>query len=311
MKKLLSILVLGLLLSSNFVFSENYKTGQEIEGQIVFSKKIKIDLPDGKWTLVSRTLWNWHGLNLTDYALVKVKDNELSEYMSIGEFQLGGIAIGQIDPIINEILFKDKYDGCYERPEYFLLKFYAKGSTHNCFKVRHIDVMKEINYPDDPLLKGANRVFNNWVNDNSIKVPKVALASGHTYFSRLVGGNWYQATHLINPKILNAPKNKFYTEESSEYHKYNIEQFPEHKKIMQKWISISAERHKKFEENVRAKNRHRLDLSNYYSGKIKSKDNKNKLSGEVITQIKQLNDLYKAGVLTKEEFEKAKKKILN
>ena len=40
MKKLLSILVLGLLLSSNFVFSENYKTGQEIEGQIVFSKKM-------------------------------------------------------------------------------------------------------------------------------------------------------------------------------------------------------------------------------------------------------------------------------
>ena len=50
---------------------------------------------------------------------------------------------------------------------------------------------------------------------------------------------------------------------------------------------------------------------NYYSAKIKPKDNKNKLSSEVITQIKQLNDLYKAGVLTKEEFEKAKKKILN
>ena len=79
---------------------------------------------------------------------------------------------------------------------------------------------------------------------------------------------------------------------------------------MQKWLSISAERHKKFEENVNARNSHKLNLSNYYSVKIKPKDDKNKSSSEVITQIKQLNDLYKAGVLTKEEFTKAKKKLL-
>ena len=30
-----------------------------------------------------------------------------------------------------------------------------------------------------------------------------------------------------------------------------------------------------------------------------------------INQLKQLNELYKSGVLTKEEFEKAKKRILN
>ena len=32
---------------------------------------------------------------------------------------------------------------------------------------------------------------------------------------------------------------------------------------------------------------------------------------DFIKQLEQLNDLYKSGVLTKEEFEKAKKKILN
>ena len=311
MKKLLLIIFVGLMLSSNFVFAENYKTGQEVEGQIVFSKKIKIDLPEGKWTLVSRALWNWHGLNLIDYTLIKIKNNEILEGISVGEFKLGGIAIGQIDPILNELVFKGKHDGCYERPEYFLIKFYAKGNTHNCFTVRHVDILKEIDYPDDPEMRGANLVFSNWIKDNSIKVPKISLLSEHTYFSRLVGGNWYQVQHFINPKFLDAPKNEFYTEESSEYHKYNIEQFPEHKKIMQKWLTISAERHKIFEENIMAKDRHKLDLSNYYSVKIKPKDNKSKLSSEVITQIKQLNDLYKAGVLTKEEFAKAKKKLLN
>jgi hypothetical protein len=307
MKKILGIVALSLLLF-NISFSKTYKTGQEVEGQIVFDKKTKINLPKGIWTIAAKEFWNWHGLNLTDYTLIKTKDNELMEVMTVGEFQLGGIATGRIDTALFQINFKNKYDGCYERPEYYVLKFYRKGNVHNCFKISHIDIMKEINDPDDPEVRGTRRIFNNWLKNNSIIVPKVSLASSHNYFSRHAGGNWYVVNYIINPKILNAPKNKFYTEESSEYHKYNIEQFPGHKKIMQKWLSISAERHKRFEESVKAKNKHKLDLSNYYSAKIKPKD---KLSNNFITQIKQLNDLYKSGALTKEEFEKAKKKILN
>ena len=34
-------------------------------------------------------------------------------------------------------------------------------------------------------------------------------------------------------------------------------------------------------------------------------------SGDLVEQLKNLNELYKSGALTKEEFEKAKKKILN
>ena len=34
-------------------------------------------------------------------------------------------------------------------------------------------------------------------------------------------------------------------------------------------------------------------------------------SGSLTEQLKALNELYKSGALTKEEFEKAKKKILN
>ena len=309
MKKILGILVLGLLWC-NVSFAEAYKTGQEVEGQIVFSKKVKIDLPEGKWTIAARQLWNYHGLNLEEYILVKTENNEFLESVRVGQFQLAGIVEARINTALYEILFTNKHDGCYERPEYFLLKSYAKGNSHNCFWVEHEEVNKLYN-PDDPALRGANRLLIQWLEDNSIKLPKITLGSDHSYFSRLTGGTWFMVGYSANPKIFDAPKNKFYTEESSEYHKYNIEKFPEHKKTMQKWISISAERHKKFEKNVNARNSNKLDLSNYYSAKIKPKDNKNKLSSEVITQIKQLNDLYKAGVLTKEEFEKAKKKILN
>lgn len=127
MKKLLGIIVLGLLWCG-VVFGETYKTGQEIEGQIVFSKKVKIDLPEGKWTLAARQLWNYHGLNLEEYILIKTENNEFLEGIRVGQFQLAGIVEARINSALYEILFKDKYDGCYERSEYFLLEFYTKGS---------------------------------------------------------------------------------------------------------------------------------------------------------------------------------------
>ena len=37
----------------------------------------------------------------------------------------------------------------------------------------------------------------------------------------------------------------------------------------------------------------------------------NKKNNDIVSQLKELNDLYKSGALTKEEFEKAKKKIIN
>ena len=37
----------------------------------------------------------------------------------------------------------------------------------------------------------------------------------------------------------------------------------------------------------------------------------NDQSEDTVEQLNKLNDLYKSGVLTKDEFEKAKKKILN
>ena len=229
MKKLLVIIVLGLLWCG-VVFGKTYKTGQEIEGQIVFSKKVKIDLPEGKWTLAARQLWNYHGLNLEEYILIKTENNEFLEGISVGQFQLAGIVEARINSALYEILFKDKYDGCYERSEYFLLEFYTKGSSHNCFWVMHEDLDKELNNPDDPTLRGANRLIKKWLKDNSIKLPKITLGSDHSYFSRLTGGTWFVVGYIANPKIFDAPKNKFYTEESSEYHKYNIEKFPEHKK---------------------------------------------------------------------------------
>ena len=61
-----------------------------------------------------------------------------------------------------------------------------------------------------------------------------------------------------------------------------------------------------FERNHKSKKHHLLDLSKYILTDTSSEN-----KSDVVDNLKKLNDLYKSGVLTKEEFEKAKKKLLN
>jgi hypothetical protein len=137
-------------------------------------------------------------------------------------------------------------------------------------------------------------------------VPKIMLNSGHLYFSRLVRGEVAMISYSIDPMILNSPPLKKFREDDSEFHKFNIENYPEHKKTMEEWISIAAKRHQIFERNHKSKKHHLLDLSKYILTDTSSEN-----KSDIVENLKKLNDLYKSGVLTKEEFDKAKKKLLN
>jgi len=53
-----------------------------------------------------------------------------------------------------------------------------------------------------------------------------------------------------------------------------------------------------------------IDLNKYIVEENEREEDKN-TDFSIVEQIKKLNDLYKSGALTKEEFEKAKKKLLN
>ena len=90
--------------------------------------------------------------------------------------------------------------------------------------------------------------------------------------------------------------------------KYNINNYPDHKKVMDKVVSLGAKRHKQFELEVRAKEHHKINLSSLISN---SPENNIEQNQDIVTQINKLTDLLKSGVLTEEEFKKAKEKILN
>jgi hypothetical protein len=77
---------------------------------------------------------------------------------------------------------------------------------------------------------------------------------------------------------------------------------------MKRWTSISSQRHINFENSIKALKRHRLNLNDLSPKEINT--NKDQ-SNDVVEQLQKLNDLFKSGILTKEEFDKAKKKLLN
>ena len=295
-----------ILLMCNEVNAKKYKVNDVIENQFIINKKFKLNLPQGKWTVIQAHGDFYYGIASKVYWLIRLENNFVVESIEIAEVKTAGIFEDIVNQAIYEALFKNKYDGCYERPEYFIVKVYKKGSTHNCLVVDHSDVHKDFFTPDDPEISNAG--VKKWIKDNNIQLPRVGLSSFHAYFSRLAAGKWYLLSYGIDPKILNAPKNKFISEETSEYHKNNISNYPEHQKIMQKWVSISAKRHIEFEDIIKVKERHKLDLNSLLPSTSVSSKN---LSNDILDQLKKLNDLYKGGVLTKDEFEKAKKKILN
>ena len=307
LKKTLWILIISLLFS-NSAFAKKYKIDDIVENKFYMSKKIVLDLPKGKWAVVEKKRFEYVGLKSLTYTLVKTNGNKVTEAISIVVWNSAGVHEGIVNHALIEIMFKGKYDGCYDRPEYTVIELFKKGSTHNCFWVGHYDLIKHIYNPDDPELETANTQLKTWLKEKKITLPKVALYSEHSYFSRLSRGKWYSLVYVVDPKILNAPGNNFIKEDSSEYHKNNIDKFPEHKVIMKKWISISAQRHLDFENLVSAKEQHKLDLISFSPIKNTASQNQN---DELINQLKNLNDLFKNGVLTNEEFKKAKKKLLN
>ena len=68
---------------------------------------------------------------------------------------------------------------------------------------------------------------------------------------------------MFNPETHGAPKSRFFSEDASEYHRANINNFPKFKKYMDDFLNVAAYEHTKFEEVVRAKSQHLLDLSQF------------------------------------------------
>ena len=309
-KKFLGILILGMLWF-NISFADYFKIGQEIENEFKFSKKIKFALQPGTWTVVRKSMWFYGNIKVRLIGIALMDNDKI---ISIREFQegiLSGSYQSELNASLHRYFFLDKYDGCYERTEYTLVKLYTKGSSTNCLTVAHMDMKKTLYTPDDPRSSINTISYRKFLKENNIKLPDIMLDSWHAYFSRTVSSNLYTVAYFDNPLYFNGPKHKFSTEDTSEYHPSNINKHPKFKKYMDEFIKISAARHMEFEKIVSAKTHHRLDFSSIGIDNKKKTKVKTLKNNDMIKQLNDLKKLLDEGVITQDEFTKAKKKILN
>lgn len=293
-----------------------YKVRDKIKNEIVLDKKMNFPLGEGEWEIIEKTNWCWYAFCGKYISLARLFEKEIVETYSLGYLDTAGKRISDVNIFLYESTFLNKYDGCYKRPEYYKLELYHKGSTINCMIVAHVDVNKELYNPDDKTLAYLDANIIRWIEDNDIEIPKIALASDHIFFSRTVSPRYYAISHSINPKFFNGPKIKFFTEERSEYHQLNINEYPHHKKFIDKFLSNESFFHKLLEDKIKLNQYQKLDLAKYspeknsLNNEIESGKTKNKISNEDIKKLKDLKKLLDDGVLTQEEFDIQKKKLL-
>jgi hypothetical protein len=262
MKKLIIIIALGLVLFVESASAKKikYVIGQTYEDEITWKLKYKVKLPPGKFKLLHRFDWDSWGINQKGVWFVEqIEDNTFHQSISI--YNVGSVKYtAYLRQWYHSHFFKDKYDGCYQRPEYTLVEVKKKG-FFNCWIILHNDVQKELYSPDDP--QSTSVYWKALIKKNNIEYPRVTICSYHLFFAASLAELVTVMNHCINPETHGWPKSKFFTEDSSEYHPGNIIKYPEHKKFMEKFIEESAYRHKLFEKSMKAREKHKMDLSQY------------------------------------------------
>ncbi len=313
LKKL--ILKLVLILSILTFFHVNsaqanfkYKLGQTVSDKFNVHSRTTIPLPEGEWKVVYRESENlFRGIYFYYVLLAQVEDGIPIKLFGISKVNGITTSYGLLSSWIVDNIFKRKKHGCVDRQYYSRFEFYRGGAAHNCFVIQHLDMDDEL-YNIEPWQNTG--FILNWAKENNIKFPKIYLAAdGYMYLPR-VADRWMAWGYVETPKNFANYNAKFKTRDTSEFHPNNINQYEEAKKIMEDFSSFGANYHEQIQNSLKVKGKNKLDLSQYITN-ISTKSKSNKSSKNLIEDLEKLNDLYKSGVLTKEQFKKAKEKLLN
>ena len=263
---------------------------------------LKFNLPEGNWIYYGKSAWNFFHFHGSCAYLISIDKKIIKGNYEICYVDSGGKLRGKFGALLQGELKKNKYGLCSYRPDFFYSKFIFKGASTNCFITRYIDLKKELYNPDDPSAIIAR--LKKYIKDNALIIPINLLQSESFYFSNR-RDRAYSVSTIVNPEFYEAPVSINSSVNKSEYHHENINKYPIKKNFMIGWTEEMTIEHKYLEKQMGAKNDFQLDFSDI---SLIFKKNQN---SDLVEQIKKLDQLYKSGVLTKDEFEKAKKKILN
>ena len=290
--------------TSNTFFSKN----KTYSGEIKFVGK-KFELPEGDWQVATKWGWNIVGISADGVTLVQIERNTIKAMIELTQLTSPGKKPGLVAEFLHTAVVKNKYDGCYDKSEYYITHLWKKGGSFNCLKVRHIDLQKEMFNPDynpeatgyyEPYMVAS---FKKFVSDNNLKIPKILISEQHMFYSQLTGGRLQMVYIDRNPEFYVNESTLVATEENSEYHKDNLSKYPKKEKFIKNIIEKSYIYHKIFEENLKARKHQRLNL-------IKQEIKLKKNNKDIVEELEKLNKLYRSGAISKDEFNSVKKMIL-
>ena len=294
MRKYGILIVISLLLFTNANAKWKYNPGDIVEGEVVFGKKDTFKLPPGKFKVA---------INSREREFKDLLVYQIDEKSGLLRWSIHFYATGR-----TEWGWWNTPKFCDRTNVYFIQK--AKGNKkYACWMVNH-------SRSDIAANKGFWAKVREYEIANSIKGPDIYVYSQYEYSK---GPKVWGARYYYNPELDGVPKPKSLEWDTNEFHKQRVMNYPKHEEFLKKYISISAEFIDAFNSKHKIKSSSKLSLnaSQYVSnvsintGEGSSNEKKKESGASLTEELKNLKELLDSGAITKEEFKKAKEKLLN
>ena len=293
-KKTLLLLTIFFFVTSEAFAKWKYSPGDVVENEVIFGSKDRFLLPPGKFFvgLVEREN------EFKDLMLYQIDKESGYVRWAIHFYATGN----------TQWEWWNQPDFCKRTNVYFIKK--AKGNkSYACWMINHYR-------SDIPANKGFWAKVREYEISNNLKNPDIYVGSRHEYSkgSKLWGSSYY-----YNPELDGVPKPKNIEWATNEFHMQRVQDYPKHEAFLKKYISVASNFINAFNNTHKIKNSSKLSLqaSQYFSNEninVESnlvKKNSNDQKKDIVNEIKQLKELMDTGVITKEEFDQAKKRLLN
>lgn len=314
-KKILLIITISLFLSGNaFAMRFSANVGDIVENEVSFGKE-KFPLPAGTFKVALIKKW----LDFRSVILIQTDKNT-----GVIRWKIKLTATGSTDEK-NSSWVPSKI--CNQVDSYFIKRIKGKP-RFACWLITH-----STTDPEDVIRQSiSNNYFSfnqtmhhkidaeqsllsksiDYEMENNLISPLMYVVSKHNYGNK---SKLYESEYYYNPELDGVPEPIDLEWSRNEFHKRQVRKFPKHEAFLKKYISVSASLVDRFNKLNKVKGTLELDASTYItqasmntgSGQTISEVN----AGGIVEKIKELKDLMDAGAITKDEFQKAKKKLLN
>ena len=292
MKKFGVLIFISLMLFSNADAKWKYNPGDIIEGQVFFGNKNTFKLPPGKFKV---------GLKSVEREFKDLLVYQIDEKSGLLRWSIHFYATGR-----TEWAWWNPPKFC-DRTNVYFIKKHKGNKNYACWMVNH----SRSDIADN---KGFWAKVREYEIANKIKGPDIYVYSQYEYSK---GPKVWGASYYYNPELDGVPKPKSLEWDTNEFHKQRVMNYPKHEEFLKKFISISANFVDAFNQTQKIKDSRKssLGVKEYISnvsinaGSGTATENNSKES--LVNQLKSLKDLLDSGTISREEFDKAKKKLLN